>query len=117
MDYFDPLPSTPVSPFTHSILILVSFSSSRVVTQNSPPSPSLPLSLSKPQPSLSSLPQLAVDLIVHNLALTLVGYFGIQDYVPAVGGLDSLDDVKEGEKEGITFSVEGTIFLSLDLHS
>ncbi|KAL8278426.1 hypothetical protein RQP46_009116 [Phenoliferia psychrophenolica] len=58
-----------------------------------------------PQPSLASLPQLAADLIIHTLKLELVGYLGLQDFVPAVSGLDSSDPAAPAP-EGICFAVE-----------
>ncbi|GJN92351.1 hypothetical protein Rhopal_005381-T1 [Rhodotorula paludigena] len=79
MDYFVPLPGTQAPSFTGSTLLL-------------------------PQPSLSSLAQLACDLLVHNLRLELVGYLGVRDYVPAVGGRDGLPG--EAEKEGLALGTE-----------
>ena len=60
----------------------------------------------QPQPSLASLPQLAADLLIHTLKLELVGYLGLQDFIPAVSGLDSSSDAKP--EEGICFGAEGT---------
>lgn len=60
----------------------------------------------QPQPSLASLPQLAADLLIHTLNLELVGYLGLQDFIPAVSGLDSATDAPE---EGICFGVEGAL--------
>ncbi|SCV71710.1 BQ2448_3298 [Microbotryum intermedium] len=51
-------------------------------------------SLILPQPSLGSLPQLALDLYVHTFRLELVGYAALRDTVPCVAGID----VVEGEE-------------------
>ena len=61
----------------------------------------------QPQPSLASLPQLAADLIIHTLKLDLVGFLGLQDFVPAVSGLDSSDTASPAP-EGVSFAVEGS---------
>ncbi|GAA6005065.1 uncharacterized protein JCM10292_005549 [Rhodotorula paludigena] len=79
MDYFVPLPGTQAPSFAGSTLVL-------------------------PQPSLSSLAQLACDLLVHNLRLELVGYLGVRDYVPAVGGRDGLPG--DAEQEGLALGTE-----------
>jgi hypothetical protein len=65
----------------------------------------------QPQPSLGSLPQLAVDLYIHTLKLSLVGFLAIRDTIPAVSGLDSVEG--EEAKEGISFGVEGEPDLKL----
>lgn len=100
MDYFVPLPGSQPPSFTSSTLLLVR-----------PPFPAPsnliaddPLS-AQPQPSLSSLAQLACDLLVHTYGLELVGYLGLRDHVPAVGGRDGLRG--EEEKEGVALGVEG----------
>ncbi|KDE03330.1 hypothetical protein MVLG_06173 [Microbotryum lychnidis-dioicae p1A1 Lamole] len=51
-------------------------------------------SLILPQPSLGSLPQLALDLYVHTFQLELVGSAALRDTIPCVGGVD----VVEGEE-------------------
>ncbi|BGP42327.1 hypothetical protein JCM10449v2_006332 [Rhodotorula kratochvilovae] len=79
MDYFVPLPGSVAPSFTGSTLVL-------------------------PQPSLSSVAQLAADLLVHNYRLELVGYLGVRDYVPAVGGRDALPG--EEEREGLSLGTE-----------
>ncbi|TNY17983.1 PAC2 family-domain-containing protein [Rhodotorula diobovata] len=84
MDYFIPLPGTTAPSFASSTLVL-------------------------PQPSLSSVAQLACDLLVHNCALELVGYLGVRDYVPAVGGRDALpgsDGGGETDSEGLSLGTE-----------
>ncbi|GAA6029012.1 hypothetical protein JCM8097_001551 [Rhodosporidiobolus ruineniae] len=66
-----------------------------------------------PQPSLANLAQLAADLLVHNCKSTadregggfeLVGYFGLADFVPSVGGRDGLKG--EQQAEGVAFGTE-----------
>ncbi|GAA5842040.1 hypothetical protein JCM9279_002764 [Rhodotorula babjevae] len=80
MDYFVPLPGTTAPSFASTTLLL-------------------------PQPSLSSVAQLACDLLVHNCALELVGYLGVRDFVPAVGARDTLPG-QEGEVEGLSLGTE-----------
>ncbi|GAA5908434.1 hypothetical protein JCM8208_006194 [Rhodotorula glutinis] len=80
MDYFVPLPGTTAPSFASTTLLL-------------------------PQPSLSSVAQLACDLLVHNCALELVGYLGVRDFVPAVGARDALPG-QEGEVEGLSLGTE-----------
>ncbi|KPV73528.1 uncharacterized protein RHOBADRAFT_54744 [Rhodotorula graminis WP1] len=80
MDYFVPVPGTAMPSFASSTLLL-------------------------PQPSLSSVAQLACDLLVHNCALKLVGYLGVRDFVPAVGARDALPG-SEGEVEGLSLGTE-----------
>ena len=46
--------------------------------------------MAKPQPSIASLPQLACDLLVHNLQLTLIGHLSSRDYIPTLTAVDSL---------------------------
>ncbi|KAM0754198.1 hypothetical protein T439DRAFT_173500 [Meredithblackwellia eburnea MCA 4105] len=58
-----------------------------------------------PQPSLASLPQLATDLIVHNLGFTSIGYLGLPDYIPAVSGVDSLEGDPQ-QSPGLSFPNE-----------
>ncbi|GAA6049315.1 hypothetical protein JCM3770_005936 [Rhodotorula araucariae] len=79
MDYFVPLPGTAAPSFAGSVLVL-------------------------PQPSLSSVAQLAADLVVHNYRLELVGYLGVRDHVPAVGGTDALPG--EPDREGLSLGTE-----------
>ena len=55
--------------------------------------------------SLASLPQLATDLLVHTLHLQLIGHLGLRDYIPAVSGLDYVEE--EAVPEGICLGVEG----------
>lgn len=98
MDYFVPLPGTQSPSFSSSTLLLVRpFLLSPSLADDSPSS--------QPQPSLSSLAQLACDLLVHTYGLELVGYLGLRDHVPAVGGRDGLRG--EEEKEGVALGVEG----------
>ncbi|BGP26613.1 hypothetical protein JCM10295v2_005566 [Rhodotorula toruloides] len=52
----------------------------------------------------SALLLLASDLLVHTYGLHLVGYLGLRDHVPAVGGRDGLRG--EEEEEGIALGVE-----------
>ncbi|GAA5974768.1 hypothetical protein JCM11641_007258 [Rhodosporidiobolus odoratus] len=63
-----------------------------------------------PQPSLASLAQLAADLVLWNSDWNLVGYVGLQDFVPAVGGKDSLPSTSSSSSqavpEGFAFGVE-----------
>ncbi|GAA5924130.1 hypothetical protein JCM1841_004582 [Sporobolomyces salmonicolor] len=80
MDYFNPLPALPAVPsFSGSTLLL-------------------------PQPSLSSLAQLATDLLIHTYGLEKIGYLGLRDFVPAVSGLDGV--AGEEQAEGVLFGVE-----------
>ncbi|GAA5823859.1 hypothetical protein JCM11251_003322 [Rhodosporidiobolus azoricus] len=80
MSFFIPLPGSPSPSFSGSTLLL-------------------------PQPSLSSLAQLSCDLLLHNASgWELVGYLGLADFVPAVGGRDSLPG--ENAPHGIAFGVE-----------
>lgn len=47
---------------------------------------------------------------MHNCALELVGYLGVRDYVPAVGGRDALpgsDGGGETDSEGLSLGTEG----------
>ncbi|GAA5856629.1 hypothetical protein JCM8547_005899 [Rhodosporidiobolus lusitaniae] len=77
--FFVPLPGSTAPSFRSSTLLL-------------------------PQPSLSSLAQLSADLLVHNCPFELVGYLGLSDFVPAVGGRDGLPG-KEAKQE-FSFSCE-----------
>ncbi|GAA5915758.1 hypothetical protein JCM6882_003847 [Rhodosporidiobolus microsporus] len=81
MSFFIPLPGSPAPSFTGSTLLL-------------------------PQPSLSSLAQLSCDLLLHNAqqGWDLVGYVALADFVPAVGGRDSLPGASS--PSGIAFGVE-----------
>ncbi|GAA5901147.1 hypothetical protein JCM5296_006283 [Sporobolomyces johnsonii] len=80
MDYFTPLRALSAAPsFIGSTLLL-------------------------PQPSLSSLAQLATDLLIHTYRLEKIGYLGLRDFVPAVSGLDGV--AGEEQAEGVLFGVE-----------
>lgn len=57
----------------------------------------------QPQPSLGSLPQLALDLLVTTCHFKLIGHLHPRDYIPSVGGLDSPD------QQGVSFGPQGTI--------
>ncbi|BGP18663.1 hypothetical protein JCM10213_002907 [Rhodosporidiobolus nylandii] len=59
-----------------------------------------------PQPSLASLAQLAADLLLWNAQgeWQLVGYLGLADFVPAVGGRDSLPG--SSPPEGFAYGTE-----------
>ncbi|KAI5481526.1 proteasome assembly chaperone 2 [Pseudohyphozyma bogoriensis] len=80
-DYFIPLPGSTPPSFKSTTLIL-------------------------PQPSLGSLPQLALDLITHSPSFTLVGYLGLEDHIPSISSLDSLPSQPRPPASSISYAVQ-----------
>ncbi|SCZ88915.1 BZ3500_MvSof-1268-A1-R1_Chr1-1g00823 [Microbotryum saponariae] len=65
-------------------------------------------SLVLPQPSLGSLPQLALDLYVHTFQLELVGCAALRDTIPCVGGVDVVEgEQRQSVQGGFSWATQG----------